>query len=216
VGVQAVRADSCSRCPPQSSSHPSWHQSRGPNGQVVDELREQLNRLHRDTGRRVSLVGWSLGGLYAQELARASPGSIRRLITLGTSVLRRSVWPQQMSRIADRVTYLPRACALLRLPWAEPGSLRVPAVSVYSRADGIVPWVDLQVRSRSASRERRGPPPGPRAQPRGAVAARRSAGTVRGAVEAVPPTAVTHAVLPPPRLTARSTFAAVRTGYLPY
>jgi len=114
--------------------------NRGPNGHVVDELRAQLERLHRDSGRRVSLVGWSLGGLYAQELARASPGSVRRLITLGTPVLRRNALTQSVSRIADRVTCLPSAASLVPRPWAEPGSLRVPATSVYTRADGIVAW----------------------------------------------------------------------------
>ncbi len=62
--------------------------NRGPTGRVVDTLRAQLERLHRTSGRRVSLVGWSLGGLYAQELARAAPGSVRGLVTLGTPVVR--------------------------------------------------------------------------------------------------------------------------------
>jgi pimeloyl-ACP methyl ester carboxylesterase len=114
--------------------------NRGPTGHVVHELRSRLERLHHDSGRRVSLVGWSLGGLYAQELARASPGSVRSLITLGSPVLRRSGWTQHMSRIADRTTFRPRGTALLPRPWAEPGSLRVPATSVYTRADGIVAW----------------------------------------------------------------------------
>jgi pimeloyl-ACP methyl ester carboxylesterase len=114
--------------------------NRGPTVRVVDELRSQLERLHRDSGRRVSLVGWSLGGLYAQELARASPGSVRRLITLGTPVFGRTMWAQNLSRVADRAKYLPRNAASLPRPWAEPGSLRVPAMSVYTRADGIVAW----------------------------------------------------------------------------
>jgi pimeloyl-ACP methyl ester carboxylesterase len=113
--------------------------NRGPNAHVVQELRCGLERLHHDSGRRVSLVGWSLGGLYAQELARAAPGSVRALITLGTPVLPRSAWTQNMSQIADRARYLPRP-ALLPRPWAERGSLRVPATSVYTRADGIVGW----------------------------------------------------------------------------
>ena len=112
--------------------------NRGPSAPVVQELRTGLERLHHDSGRRVSLVGWSLGGMYAQELARASPGSVRGLITLGTPVLPRSGWTQNMSRIADRVTYLSRTATLLPRPWAEPGSLRVPATSVYTRSDGIV------------------------------------------------------------------------------
>ena len=53
-----------------------------------DTLRARLEQLHRTSGRRVSLVGWSLGGLYAQELARAAPGSVRGLVTLGTPVVR--------------------------------------------------------------------------------------------------------------------------------
>jgi len=112
--------------------------NRGPTAKVVEELRTRLERLHDESGRRVSLVGWSLGGLYAQELARASPGSVERLITLGSPVLRRNVWTQSVSRIADRATYLKGAAIQLPRPWAEPGSLRVPATSVYTRADGIV------------------------------------------------------------------------------
>jgi len=108
---------------------------------VVDELRSRLEHLHHESGRRVSLVGWSLGGLYAQELARASPGSVRRLITLGSPVVRRHGWTQSASRLADRVGDLPvTVAAVLPRPWAEPGSLRVPATSVYSRADGVVAW----------------------------------------------------------------------------
>jgi pimeloyl-ACP methyl ester carboxylesterase len=126
--------------------------NRGPNVQVVERLRAQLEMLHHDSGRRVSLVGWSLGGLYAQELARASPGSVRRLITLGTPVLRRNVWTQHASRIADQVTYLPQSAALLPRPWAEPGSLRVPAMSVYTRADGIVAWSTCRYAVRSSQR----------------------------------------------------------------
>ena len=122
--------------------------NRGPNGHIVKELRAKLDRLRHDSGRRVSLVGWSLGGLYAQELARAAPGSVRRLITLGTPLLGRNVWTQSGSRIADRFTNLPVAASLLPRPWAEPGSLRVPATSVYTRADGIVAWSSCRYQAR--------------------------------------------------------------------
>ena len=114
--------------------------NRGPTAKVVEQLRTRVEQLHHESGRRVSLVGWSLGGLYAQELARASPGSVQRLITLGSPVLRRNVWTQSGSRIADRATNLKGAATQLPRPWAEPGSLRVPATSVYTRADGIVNW----------------------------------------------------------------------------
>ena len=45
-------------------------------------------RLHqireRTDGRRVSLIGWSAGGIYARELARALPDDVRSVITLGS------------------------------------------------------------------------------------------------------------------------------------
>jgi pimeloyl-ACP methyl ester carboxylesterase len=114
--------------------------NRGPTGRVVQELRSRLDRLHRSSGRRVSLVGWSLGGLYAQELARAAPASVRGIVTLGSPVTRQPPWMRRASGIVDRAPRLPRGIDALPRPWAELGSLRVPATSVYSRADGIVPW----------------------------------------------------------------------------
>jgi len=115
--------------------------NRGPTAHVVAQLRSQLTALHHKSGRRVSLVGWSLGGLYAQELARTSPGSVRSVITLGTPVLKRRGWTKEVSVLADRATYLlPGTGALVPRPWVSSGSLRVPATSVFTRADGIVPW----------------------------------------------------------------------------
>jgi pimeloyl-ACP methyl ester carboxylesterase len=118
--------------------------NRGATGRVVRELRAQLDRLHRDSGRRVSLVGWSLGGLYAQELARASPGSVRGLITQGSPVQRRMRWAQGVSRLVDRGAHLVPGTDGLHRPWAESGPLRVPATSVYTRADGIVEWTSCR------------------------------------------------------------------------
>jgi pimeloyl-ACP methyl ester carboxylesterase len=114
--------------------------NRGPTGRVVKDLRSRVDRLYRSSGRRVSLVGWSLGGLYAQELARAAPGSVRGIVTLGSPVTRWAPWVRTASGIVDRGTRLPRGVDTLPRPWAERGSLRVPATSVYTRADGVVPW----------------------------------------------------------------------------
>jgi pimeloyl-ACP methyl ester carboxylesterase len=96
--------------------------NRGPTVHVVQELRQQVERLHRNSGRRVSLVGWSLGGLYAQELARASPGSVRGLVTLASPVTRWPQWMRTASGVADHGTRVPRALASLPRPWAERGS----------------------------------------------------------------------------------------------
>ena len=57
-----------------------------------------------------------------------------------------------------RGTRLLRGAAALPRPWAERGSLRVPATSVYTRADGIVHWPSCryEVRARRENVEVRG------------------------------------------------------------
>ena len=44
----------------------------------------RLADLHAQTGRKVSVIGWSLGGVYARELARESPDKVRQVMTLGS------------------------------------------------------------------------------------------------------------------------------------
>src|SRR5262245_41027928 len=48
---------------------------------AMTELVEELNDRH---GRKVSLIGWSLGGLYARQLAKIMPHRVRTVITLGS------------------------------------------------------------------------------------------------------------------------------------
>ena len=56
----------------------------GPSDALVGQLRERLTLLRQQSGRRVSLIGWSLGGIYARELARAMPNAVRGVVTLGS------------------------------------------------------------------------------------------------------------------------------------
>ncbi len=114
--------------------------NRGATSDVVQGLRTRLERLHRESGQRVSLVGWSLGGVFAQELARATPGSVRGLITLGSPLQQRSPSTSHLSKVVDEATHLPPAAAQIPRVWAESGSLRVPATSIYTKNDGIVNW----------------------------------------------------------------------------
>ena len=123
--------------------------NRGPTARVVQELRARLEQMYRSSGRRVSLVGWSLGGLYVQELARAAPSRVRGIVTLGSPVTRWAPWVRTASGVLDRGPRLPRGVDALPRPWAERGSLRVPATSVYTRADGVVHWSTCRHQSRT-------------------------------------------------------------------
>ena len=63
-----------------------WRLGRnvGPTARVVAGLRDPVEQLGRAHGRRVSVVGWSLGGVYARALARERPELVRQVITLGS------------------------------------------------------------------------------------------------------------------------------------
>jgi pimeloyl-ACP methyl ester carboxylesterase len=118
-----------------------WRQGRnlglreGVQGSMVD-LVEQLNDMH---GRKISLIGWSLGGLYARQLAKMMPGRVRSVITLGspfaghprsTNAWRIYEWAS--GRRADEVD--PRFGGSL----AEPPP--VPTTAIFSRTDGVCAW----------------------------------------------------------------------------
>lgn len=56
----------------------------GPTPENFAFLLARVRRIARATGRPVALVGWSLGGLYAREIAKLAPEAVARVITMGT------------------------------------------------------------------------------------------------------------------------------------
>ena len=119
----------------------------GPTEAVVSGLRDRLATMAQESGQKVSLLGWSLGGLYAHELARRAPGSVRQVVTLGSPVQLARRGGRAASQVVDRLSHLHLAPALAPRPWAEAGPLRVPATAVYTKADGVVPWQSCLVPS---------------------------------------------------------------------
>jgi pimeloyl-ACP methyl ester carboxylesterase len=111
----------------------------GPTTEIVDGMRDRLVALHARHGCKVSLVGWSLGGLYARHLARTSPELVRDVITLGSPLQMAEGDRSAASPIADRLhlTYDERYAHVAD---HERGPLPVPSTSIYSRTDGVVRW----------------------------------------------------------------------------
>jgi alpha-beta hydrolase superfamily lysophospholipase len=113
----------------------------GPDG-VFDDwlapLEERVRELHELHGRKVSLVGWSLGGIYAREIARRCPDIVRQVITLGTpfGALAHGNHAGTVFRILnrDRAHMPPELEARIR------ETPPVPTTSIYSKTDGIVSW----------------------------------------------------------------------------
>jgi pimeloyl-ACP methyl ester carboxylesterase len=112
--------------------------NRGPTDQLRGNLEARLEHLVSRHTRRVSLVGWSLGGIYARELARAHPEKVRQVITLATPF--RDISATHAARlVALRPGGRPLSEAHeLRAALRRP--IPVPTTSIYSRSDGIVAW----------------------------------------------------------------------------
>jgi len=114
-------------------------QNRGPNEATVRGLAERLQAVHERHGQRVSLIGWSLGGIYARELARHLPLHVRQVITLASPF--RDPSATAVARLA-RLGLVPPPeggdGGTRRAHLAAP--LAVPSTSIYSRTDGIVAW----------------------------------------------------------------------------
>jgi pimeloyl-ACP methyl ester carboxylesterase len=116
--------------------------NRGPTPAVVAGLPRLLDRLARTGAGPVSIVGWSLGGIFARGLAARSPDQVRQVVTLGSPFAAGEGRPDGSagSRAYRRYARL-HAAERVRPPSAAgPRPLPVPSTSVYSREDGVVDW----------------------------------------------------------------------------
>jgi pimeloyl-ACP methyl ester carboxylesterase len=112
----------------------------GPTEAVLDGLPRALAALAERTGGPVSVVGWSLGGIYARELARERPAQVRQVITLASPF---ALTDPRQSRADGAYRRRSRLHASHgRLPTREQVArpISVPSTAVYSRRDGIVSW----------------------------------------------------------------------------
>ena len=113
----------------------------GPTDRIVTGMRSRLDDLHRRHGRTVTLVGWSLGGIYARLLAREQPGAVRQVITLGSPYRMVEGDRSAVQGTWERYAHLHDGdMALARLAEHERPRLTVPSTSIYSRTDGVASW----------------------------------------------------------------------------
>jgi len=118
----------------------AWQMGRNLGGilRLREALRERLAQIHATTGRKVSLVGWSLGGVYARDLALHAPDMVRNVVTLG-SPFANDVRATNATRLYEALSGETIGDDP-ELVDAIAGDLPVPATSVFSRADGVVNW----------------------------------------------------------------------------
>lgn len=105
-----------------------------------DLLIEKVHQLHKKHKMKISVIGWSLGGVYARELAKKMPHLVRQVITLGSpfkGVMKanNATWMYEILT-RNNVTESVQQEFLDELPNPAP----VPTTAIYSKQDGVVPW----------------------------------------------------------------------------
>ena len=118
----------------------AWNNGRNIGGvlRMRSALRDRLAAVHTATGRKVSIIGWSLGGVYARDLALQAPDMVRSVVTLG-SPFANDIRATNATRLYEALSgEAVEDNAELRTAIA--GDLPVPATSIYSRTDGVVNW----------------------------------------------------------------------------
>jgi len=104
----------------------------------VTLLKRRLAALHESGGRPVALVGWSLGGIVARELARQEPEQVSHVITFGAPLVGGAKYTALAATYRARGVDLDETERELarRAQLAE----HIAITSIYSRLDGVVSW----------------------------------------------------------------------------
>lgn len=110
----------------------------GPRPGVEQGMTDLLKHMADRAGRKVSLVGWSLGGMYARMLAVRHADEVRSVITLGSPIVpgtghSTNAWKLYEAVSGETADDTERWNELAAPP-------PVPTTSIYSRTDGIVAW----------------------------------------------------------------------------
>ena len=116
------------------SAHP-WELGRNMGGRpgLKNELLGRIQSLSDQYGTTVSLVGWSMGGIFARRLAVYTPEGIRQVVTLGS--------PFFATADETHVGWLTKKATVKGRADEGPGhGPKVPVTSLFTTSDGIVPW----------------------------------------------------------------------------
>src|SRR5579864_530845 len=109
----------------------------GPTAIALDGLERLLSEVHAKHGRKVSLIGHSLGGVIARELAKQKPEQVRQLVLLASPIRHPTASPlEPIYRLLSRWHRIDATASAERLN-APPD---VPVTSIFTRSDGIIAW----------------------------------------------------------------------------
>jgi pimeloyl-ACP methyl ester carboxylesterase len=120
----------------------AWRLGRnlGPTDHIIDGLAQRFGALTTKHNQRLTLIGHSMGGIYARELARRAPHRIRQVVTLGSPVSWRRGARSNVSGVYRTLSPLHSERAREVPQDYSPALPDVPLTAIFTKRDGVVPW----------------------------------------------------------------------------
>jgi alpha/beta superfamily hydrolase len=106
----------------------------------LELLLNRIDKIYHEHRKSISVIGWSLGGIYARQLAKSRPHLIRQVITLGSPFSgitdnNHAVWIHKLITSGKGEDIIDPEL-LADIPKPAP----VPTTAIFSKQDGVVPW----------------------------------------------------------------------------
>lgn len=112
----------------------------GPTPDILMGMEDRLLELADSAGTPISIVGWSLGGMYARGLGRDHSDLIRQIITLGSPFRSDAPIGSHATRSFERLAHIHVPYTELPAAETDQDPLDVPVTAVYTKGDGVVAW----------------------------------------------------------------------------
>lgn len=103
----------------------------------INRLNARVDEIYKKHNTQITLIGWSMGGIYVRELAKQRPQLFRQVITMG-SPFADTFAPNNATWIYELITDTSRIDETWRLQIPNPAP--IPTTAIYTKQDGIVPW----------------------------------------------------------------------------
>jgi pimeloyl-ACP methyl ester carboxylesterase len=103
------------------------------------KMSDLVERIFAETGEKLSIIGWSLGGVFARELAKSHPDKVRQVISLGSPISsdRNYSSARHLFEAINGAETAPEIEGRYRNIHQAPP---VPTTSIITRTDGVVAW----------------------------------------------------------------------------
>lgn len=103
----------------------------------IEKISNKMEKIYDTHKQKITLIGWSLGGIYVRELSKQKPHLVQQIITMGSPFANPdapnyAAWFFKTFKKLDKVD---------RVLWQQiPNPAQVRTTAIYSKQDGVVPW----------------------------------------------------------------------------